>query len=101
LRIARKEDLRHVCQVLLQAAEGYEKALRDPEPSVMVMGLSEGGVDVELWVWLPSGGYLETKTEMLIRVKEALDRATIETLFPGSQFADAIGAKLADRAPEA
>ena len=101
LRIAGKEDLRRVCQVLLQAADDYEKALRDPEPSVMVHGLSEGSVDLELWVWLPSGGFLETKTELLIRVKEALDRATISIPHPGAQFADALGAKLIDRAPEA
>lgn len=101
LRIAGKEDLRRVCRVLLQAADDYEKALRDPEPSVMVHGLSEGSVDLELWVWLPSGGFLETKTELLIRVKEALDRATIAIPHPGAQFADALGAKLIDRPPEA
>ena len=101
LRINGKEDLRRVCRVLLQAADDYEKALRDPEPVVMVQGLSEGGVDLELWVWLPSGDFLATKTELLIRVKEALDRATIAIPHPGSQFADALGAKLIDRPPEA
>jgi len=101
LRIPYKEDLRRARQVLLDAADGYEKALRDPDPFVMVQGFSEGGVDVELWVWLPSGDFLATKTELLIRVKEALDRATVEIAHPGARFADAIGAKLIDRTPEA
>ena len=101
LRIPYKEDLRRARQVLLEAADNYEKALRDPEPFLMVQGFSEGGVDVELWVWLPSGDFLATKTELLIRLKEALDRATIAIPHPGAQFADALGAKLIDRAPEA
>jgi small-conductance mechanosensitive channel len=42
LRIPYKEDLRRARQVLLDAADGYEKALRDPEPFVMVQGFSEG-----------------------------------------------------------
>jgi small-conductance mechanosensitive channel len=101
VRIAYKEDLRRVRQVLLQAADGYEKVLRDPEPWFMVMGFADTGVDVELWVWLPSGGYLEAKTELLLRLKEALDHATIEVAHPGSRLAEAIGAKLIDRTPEA
>jgi small-conductance mechanosensitive channel len=101
LKISYKEDLRHVRQVLLQVADAYEKVLRDPEPSVIVGGFSEAGVDVELSVWLASGGFVETKTELLLRLKEALDRATIEIAVPGSRFADALGARLIEPAPEA
>jgi small-conductance mechanosensitive channel len=101
LNIAHKEDLRRVRQVLLQVADAYEKALRDPEPSVRVEGFGDAGVDIELSVWLAAGGFIETRTELLIRVKEALDRATIEIAVPGSRVADAIGAKLIDRTPEA
>jgi small-conductance mechanosensitive channel len=101
LTIAHKEDLRRVRQVLLEAADGYEKVLRDPEPSVIVEGFSDTGVEVELWVWLASGGFIATKTELVIRVKEALDRATIKIAVPGAHVADALGAKLMDRTPEA
>ena len=101
LKIAYKEDLRHVRQVLLEAADRYEKVLRDPEPTVVVEGFSDAGVDVQLWVWLASGGFIATKTEVVIRVKEALDRATISIAVPGSHVADALGAKLMDRRPEA
>ena len=101
LTIANKEDLRHVRQVLLQAADGYEKVLRDPEPLVRVEGFGDAGVDLELLVWLASGGFLDTRTEVLFRVKEALDRAGIEFAVPGLHFADALGAKRIDRMPEA
>ena len=100
LKIAYKEDLHRVRQVLLQAADAFEKVLRDPEPSVTVEGFSDG-VEVELSVWLPSGGFLSTKSDVLFRVKEALDRSGIEIAVPGSRFADAIGATLIDRTPEA
>ena len=88
-------------QVLLQVTEAYEKVLRDPEPSVTVEGFTDSGVDVELSAWLASGGFVDTKTELLIRVREALDTASIEIAVPGSRFADAIGASLIDRTPEA
>ena len=101
LKIAYKEDLDRVRQVLLQAADAFEKVLRDPEPSVTVEGFSDAGVEVELSVWLPSGGFLNTKSEVLFRVKDALDRSGIEIAVPGSRFADAIGATLIDRTPEA
>jgi small-conductance mechanosensitive channel len=101
IKVAYDEDLRRVRQILLDVTEGYEKVLRDPEPSVTVEGFSDGGVDLELGAWFASRGFVDTKTELLIRVKEALDRASIEIAAPGSQLASVIGTRLAPRVPDA
>jgi small-conductance mechanosensitive channel len=101
LKIAYKEDLRRVRQVLLDVSEAYEKVLRDPEPMVTVEGFTETGIDLELGAWLASGGFVEAKTELLIRVKEALDLAAIEIATPGRRLQDPIGVRILDRMPEA
>ncbi len=75
LKISYKEDLRRVRQVLLQVTEAYEKVLRDPEPSVTVEGFTDSGVDVELSAWLASGGFVDTKTELLIRCGRTASRS--------------------------
>jgi small-conductance mechanosensitive channel len=99
LKVGYDEDLRQVRQILLDVAERYEKALRDPEPSVTVEGFSDGGVDLELGVWFASRGFVDAKTELLIRVKEALEREAIELASPGSRIADAIGVRLVPQRP--
>ena len=101
LRVAYKEDLRRVRQVLLQAADDYEKVLRDPEPSVIVEEFGDTGIDVELWCWLASGGFIATRSEVLIRVKEALDRAAIEIAVTATPLPSAMAARRIEPTPEA
>ena len=101
MNIAHREDLRHVRQVLLDVALGYEKVLRDPEPLVRVENFTDAGVDIELWVWIASGGFYDTRSEVLLRVKEALDTSGIEIGVAGSRVAEAIGARLMEPTPEA
>jgi small-conductance mechanosensitive channel len=94
LSIAHSEDLRRVREVLLQTADAYEKVLRDPEPLVRVQGIRDDGIDLELSVWLPSGGFLDTRSEVLLRVQEALERSGIVISVPGSRFVDALEERL-------
>ncbi|HET9793697.1 MAG TPA: mechanosensitive ion channel family protein, partial [Thermoanaerobaculia bacterium] len=68
---------------LLGAAEGDDRLLASPAPSVIVKELADSAVMLELIVWAgdPSRrGAL--RAEYLERAKEALDRAGIAIPFP-------------------
>lgn len=83
LGIAYKEDTRKAREVLLAAVRGHELILEEPEPVVVVTGLGESSVDLELRVWLRDP-YTEREAlfDLIEIAKIALDEAGIEIPFP-------------------
>ena len=81
--IAYKEDTRKAREVLLAAVEGHELILDEPEPVVVVTGLGDSSVDLELRVWLKDP-YTEREAlfDLIEMSKIALDEAGIEIPFP-------------------
>lgn len=83
ISIAYKEDSREARRVLLDAARGHRLILEEPEPVVVVIGLGDSSVDLELRVWLRDP-YTEREAlfELIELSKIALDEAGIEIPFP-------------------
>lgn len=83
LGIAYKEDSREARKVLLDAVVGHRLILEEPAPVVVVTGLGDSSVNLELRVWLRDP-YTEREAlfELTEIAKIALDEAGIEIPFP-------------------
>ena len=56
--------------------------LRNPAPSIFVSDLGDSGVELTIYIWAPSRVWWAVRTELLQKIKEALDREGIEIPFP-------------------
>lgn len=52
VRVSYKDDPERALTVLLQAAEGHKRILRDPAPVARMMGFNDYGFDLELRFWI-------------------------------------------------
>jgi len=81
--IAYKEDTRAARRVLLEAVAGHEAVLEQPESQVVVTGLGDSAVSLELRVWLRDPYEERAATFAMVELaKIALDEAGIEIPFP-------------------
>lgn len=81
--IAYKEDTREARKVLLAAVEDHPMLLSEPDPQVVVIGLGESSVDMELRVWLRNPHRERVAACTLLElIKITLDEAGIEIPFP-------------------
>lgn len=58
------DDLQAARQTLLDAAAAHPKVLKDPAPEVLVTGLGESSVNLELRVWAKTGDVLHTRSDL-------------------------------------
>jgi small conductance mechanosensitive channel len=85
--IAYKEDMQKARDIMLESLKGDERILPDPAPMVVVTGLGDSSVDMQLRFWTddPLQKYPLT-WEYTEKCKQALDRAGIEIPFPHMQL---------------
>jgi len=53
VRISFQNDPELAMRLLMQAAEGHRRIIRDPAPVARLMGFGESGIDLELRFWIP------------------------------------------------
>lgn len=83
LGIGYAEDSRQARAVLLAAVEGHPRILASPAPQVVMVGLADSAVELELRVWLREPAEERPAfCEVLELAKIALDEAGIEIPFP-------------------
>lgn len=85
--IAYKEDIQGAREVILSTLEGDARILPDPAPSVVVTGLGDSSVNLQLRFWTedPNQKY-GLMWEYTEKCKQALDQADIEIPFPHLQL---------------
>jgi small-conductance mechanosensitive channel len=85
--IAYKEDIRQARIVMLETLKRDDRILPCPEPLVLVMGLGDSSVNLEMRFWIEDPmqkyGFMFEYTE---KCKYALDNAGIEIPFPHMQL---------------
>jgi small-conductance mechanosensitive channel len=58
------DDLQAARHTLLDAAAAHPKVLKEPAPEVLVTGLGESSVNLELRVWAKTGDVLHTRSDL-------------------------------------
>ncbi|MGB3974839.1 MAG: mechanosensitive ion channel family protein [bacterium] len=59
-----------------------EMALINPAPMVFVDNLTERAVELQIFIWAPTTEWYTLKTELLIKIKKALEQNGIQLAFP-------------------
>ena len=85
--IAYKEDIASARAVLLAAVAELPDVMKNPAPAVVVVGLGDSSVDLEVRVWIANARAEQpTTVEVVEAAKVALDGADIEIPFPHMQL---------------
>lgn len=100
--IAYKESIDDAREVLLAAVADLADVLDDPEPRVVVKGLGDSSVDLEVRVWVATADVERAVTFRTIEAcKKALDDADIEIPFPHMQlYVDSVKREIFELASE-
>lgn len=77
-------DVNAVQKILVDAALASERVLADPEPGARLARLGADGLEFSLLFWIadPSGGQLNVRSEVNLRILQGLRAAGIEIPFP-------------------
>jgi small conductance mechanosensitive channel len=79
-------DLDKARAVALEALKSHEHVLQKPEPQVLVQKVGESAVDLSMRFWIDpqdkDHSWIETKSELTAKVKQAFDKGGIEIPFP-------------------
>lgn len=81
-RIGYSDDIDKAKAVCRRLIEEDERALKDPEPLIVVGALSESSVDLSVRAWTNSGDLWPFYWDMQERVKKAFDAEGISIPFP-------------------
>jgi len=77
-----RADIAAVRQLMLDEAIGYQHALADPKPFVVVAGFGESGTNLDLFCWVKGEAYLQSLSDLNERVQAALARHGIAIARP-------------------
>jgi potassium efflux system protein len=81
--VAYASDLRKVQAVLERVAASHASVLSHPAPSVVLIGLGDSSIDFSVRVWTAQfDEWLRLRSELYMRIVEALAREKIEIPFP-------------------
>ena len=80
--ISYKDDAGLAMGIIYRLLEEHPFILKHPSPSVYVSELGDSSVNITIYIWTPSRVWWSVKTEMLWRIKKALDEEGIEIPFP-------------------
>ena len=80
--IAYKDDADKAVDLIKNLLEEHPLILKDPSPQIFVEELGDSSVNLTIKIWAPSKVWYDVKTEMLWKIKVALEKAGIEIPFP-------------------
>lgn len=86
LRVAYKEDIRRVKELLMDTVQAIPECLDHPEPIFLMQNFSDRGVEFLFGVWIDKSDYIALKTQVMLDIKEAFDREGIEIPYPHMQI---------------
>ena len=80
--IAYKSDADKAIKIIEELFEQHPLILKEPKPQIFVEELADSSVVLIIRIWAPSSEWYGVKTEMLWKIKVALEKAGIEIPFP-------------------
>ena len=82
MRVAYKEDVRKVLEILKEIAQNIPGGLKDPEPLIQLDSFGDSSVNINFGVWTQTSNVINLKTQLMLAVKERFDKDGIEIPFP-------------------
>ncbi|HPD51232.1 MAG TPA: mechanosensitive ion channel family protein [Methanoculleus sp.] len=82
ISIRYQDDADLAIRIAKEVIETHPFALRNPSPSVFVDNLGDNGVNLTVYIWAPARNWWEVRTDLLWKIKKALEENGIEIPFP-------------------
>lgn len=82
VRVAYKEDISKVREILKQVAENNPLCMEDPEPLFIFNGFGDSSLNIQFSVWAKRESFLQLRNTLQEEIKNAFDQAGIEIPFP-------------------
>ncbi len=76
------DDAEKAVKIIKSLLEEHPLILKEPAPAIFVEELGESSVNLSIRIWAPSNHWFSVKTEMLWKIKVALEKEGIEIPFP-------------------
>jgi len=80
--IAYKSDADKAIKIIKNLLDEHPLILKEPAPQIFVEELADSSVNLIVRIWAPSSEWYGVKTEMLWKIKVAIEEAGIEIPFP-------------------
>ncbi len=77
-----KDDAEKAIEVIKKLLEEHPFILKEPAPQIFVEELGDSSVNLAVRIWAPSTVWFSVKTEMLWKIKVALEKEGIQIPFP-------------------
>ena len=90
-----QDDANEAIRITKEVIETHPFALKNPAPSVFVDNLGDNSVNLTAYIWAPARNWWEVRTDLLWKIKVALEENGIEIPFPQRTvwFADRLEVK--------
>jgi len=82
LRIRYQDDANEAIRITKEVIETHPFALRSPAPSVFVDTLGDSSVNLTAYIWAPARNWWDVRTDLLWKIKQALEANNIEIPAP-------------------
>ena len=76
------DDADKAIEIIKNLIEQHPLTLKNPAPTVFVNSLGDSSVNITVWIWAPATEWFGVKTELLWKIKKALEQEGIEIPFP-------------------
>jgi len=75
-------DLKAALALLLDVAKAQPDQMSTHEPQVSLAEFAASGITVRVWIWVLPANALNARTQLIIAIKQALDKAGIDIPYP-------------------
>ncbi|KAF5075873.1 Small-conductance mechanosensitive channel [anaerobic digester metagenome] len=82
IRIRYEDDANAAIRIAREVIETHPFALKSPAPSVFVDNLGDNSVNLTAYIWAPARNWWDVRTDLLWKIKVALEENGIEIPFP-------------------
>ncbi len=76
------DDADKAIAIIKNVIDQQALALKNPAPKAFVDNFGDNSVNIAVWVWAPASNWYELKTNLLLKLKKALEAEGIEIAFP-------------------
>lgn len=84
IQVSYTSDVDRALEVMLEAARGHARVLRNPAPAALLKGFGDSGIDLELYVWVvdPEAGTGNLRSDVYRAIWKGFNANDISIPFP-------------------